>query len=73
MSKKLLLFAKEKGVFPHLGLGYIASYLRKYLNYYNISIEEATPQILEDKFNLIQYHKPYIIGFTCLTAEYNHI
>jgi radical SAM superfamily enzyme YgiQ (UPF0313 family) len=73
VTKKLLLFAKEKGVFPHLGLGYVASYLRKYLKYHNVFIEEATPQELEKQLKLIKDYKPDIIGFTCVTRDYNHI
>lgn len=73
MSKKLLLFAKESGVFPHLGLGYLASYLRKYLKYDDVFIEEATSQTLYGQLKLIKDYKPDIVGFTCVTRDHNHI
>lgn len=69
MSKKLLLFALHKGPILPLGLGYIASYLKKYLDYHNIAIELSEGGSFED----IEKYSPDIVGFTSVTRDYNKI
>jgi radical SAM superfamily enzyme YgiQ (UPF0313 family) len=71
MSERLLLFAPQNGIVPPLGLGYIASYLRKYLNYQDIAIV-CEPEI-KNQLKSIKRQKPDIIGFTCVTRDYYNI
>lgn len=69
MSKKLLLFALHKGPILPLGLGYIASYLKKYLTYDNIIIKLSGSGSYKD----IEKYSPDIVGFTSVTRDYNKI
>ena len=49
-----------------LGLGYLASYLKKYLNFDDIAIVNTGERTLEK----IIAHQPEIVGFTAYTAGY---
>ena len=49
-----------------LGLGYLASYLKKYLNFDDIAIVNTGERTLEK----IIEHQPEIVGFTAYTAGY---
>jgi radical SAM superfamily enzyme YgiQ (UPF0313 family) len=69
MEEKLLLFDLGRGKMPTLGLGYIASYLRKYLNYNHVAIEITD----RDQLEVIKKHKPDVVGFTAVTRNYNRI
>ena len=50
---------------PPLGLAYLASYLRKYLNFYNIVIVDK-----EDPIKKIKKEKPDIVGISSTTTEF---
>jgi len=50
-------------LFPPLGIGYIASYLKKHLNFNNIVIERYSDKLLS--------HKPDLIGMTSNTMNFN--
>jgi radical SAM superfamily enzyme YgiQ (UPF0313 family) len=69
MSKKLLLFGLHKGPILPLGLGYIAAYLKKYLDYENVAIELSETGSLED----VMRQHPDIVGFTSVTRDYNKV
>ncbi len=71
MNKKLVLVAFEKEEFPHLGLGYIASYLRGYGEYKNVNICELRPGTIEEKAKQIKSLKPDIVGFTSVTYNFS--
>ncbi len=51
---------------PPLGLGYLASYLKKYLDFHDIAIVNTGDRT----FQKIVAHQPDIIGFTAYTAGY---
>ncbi len=50
---------------PPLGLGYLASYLRKYGNFYNTVIVDK-----ENLFNRIKKEKPDVVGISCTTQDF---
>lgn len=54
---------------PALGLGYIASYLRKYNNVNEIKIIERSYEY--DIKELIEKYKPHIVGISSTTQEHN--
>jgi radical SAM superfamily enzyme YgiQ (UPF0313 family) len=63
--KLALVCLEENGLDPPLGLAYIASYLRKYGNFYNT--------IIVDKENIIERlrkEKPDVIGISAMTHEF---
>ncbi len=51
---------------PPLGLGYLASYLKKYLNFHDIAIINTGEQTLQKIID----QQPEIVGFTAYTAGY---
>lgn len=53
---------------PPLGLGYIASYLRKYSDFNNISIVEKESNLL----NSIIRRKPDIVGIASVSVQFNN-
>lgn len=63
---KLVLVNTWKAVYPPLGLGYIASYLDKYLNFNNIEIIDSSENPKEKIFR----SKPDVLGFTSTTPNY---
>jgi len=54
---------------PPLGLGYLASYLKKYIDFHDIAIVNTGEQTL----NKIIEHQPEIVGFTAYTAGYSDV
>lgn len=52
---------------PKLGLGYLASYLKKYLPKTSVSLSFAKDDLLSD----IQKNKPDIVGFSSMTHKFN--
>jgi len=54
---------------PPLGLAYLASYLRRYLNFDNTVIIDKEKNLLE----AIKREKPDIVGITSMSLEYNKI
>lgn len=67
--EKLTLVNTKPSVYPPLGLGYIAAYLIKYLNFDNIEIIESDADI----FSKISKSNPDIIGFTSVSPTYNQV
>ena len=68
---KLVLTAMEKTgseAWPPLGLAYIASYLKKYLDFNNIIIVNKE----KDPIRKILEQKPDIIGISAVTDEFPH-
>lgn len=53
---------------PPLGLCYIASYLKKYMNFDNVAIVDKEK---ENTFKVIKSHKPNIVGISSVTCEFN--
>jgi anaerobic magnesium-protoporphyrin IX monomethyl ester cyclase len=66
---KLVLTSLDTGRegHPPLGLGYIASYLREYLNFDSIAIVDKE----DDLFKTIKKHKPEIVGISSVTNKFN--
>jgi hypothetical protein len=63
MAKLVLVNYWSKGIGndkPPLGLGYLASYVKKYLNFHDIAIVNTGDQIFQ---KMIKY-SPGIVGFT---------
>ena len=63
------IIEEEKGVNPHLGLMYIASYLEKYTNY-DVEIFDAVVERVKDFKeikNLILEKNPDVVGITAMT------
>ena len=50
---------------PPLGLGYLASYLRKYGNFHNTALIDK-----ENLFNGIKKEKPDVVGISCTTLDF---
>jgi radical SAM superfamily enzyme YgiQ (UPF0313 family) len=67
--KKLTLVNTKPSIYPPLGLGYIAAYLIKYLNFNNIEIIESDT----DVFSKISKSKPDIVGFTSVSPTYSQV
>lgn len=66
---KLALVSLDKsGGTPPLGLAYIASYLRKYGNFYNTVIIDK-----EDPIKRIKKEKPDVVGISAVTGEYGNV
>ena len=69
MAKLVLVNHWSKGIGndkPPLGFGYLASYLKKYLNFHDIAIVNTGEHTLQK----IMDHQPEIVGFTAYTAGY---
>ena len=69
MAKLVLVNHWSKGIGndkPPLGLGYLAAYLKKYLNFHDIAIVNTGDQTLQKIID----HQPEIVGFTAYTAGY---
>ncbi|HEX77695.1 MAG TPA: B12-binding domain-containing radical SAM protein [Dehalococcoidia bacterium] len=64
--KKLVLVNPWKMIYPPLGLGYIASYLDKYLKSINIEIIDSSENLKEK----IIRSRPDVLGFTSSTPNY---
>ncbi len=69
MAKLVLVNHWSEGIGnnkPPLGLGYLASYLKKYLDFHDIAIVNTGDQTLQKIID----HQPEIVGFTAYTAGY---
>ncbi|MDP2726603.1 MAG: cobalamin-dependent protein, partial [Dehalococcoidia bacterium] len=66
---KLLLFSICEDILPPLGILYIASYLREYLGWQDISVETAAT----DQLQRIKQHRPDIVGFTSVTRDWKKV
>lgn len=69
MAKLVLVNHWSEGIGnnkPPLGLGYLASYLKKYLNFHDIAIVNTGDQTLQKIID----QQPEIVGFTAYTAGY---
>jgi len=69
MAKLVLVNHWSKGIGnnkPPLGLGYLASYLKKYLDFHDVAIVNTGDQTLQKIIN----HQPEMVGFTAYTAGY---
>jgi radical SAM superfamily enzyme YgiQ (UPF0313 family) len=63
--KLALVSLDKRGALPPLGLGYIASYLRKYLNFYDTVIVDK-----EDFIKKIIKEKPDMVGISSVTEYF---
>jgi len=52
---------------PPLGMCYVASYLKKYLNFDSIAVVEKEQNLLEQ----IKKHRPEIVGISSVSLEFN--
>lgn len=69
MMKKLTLVSVKPSIYPPLGLGYIAAYLKKYSHFDDIEIIEAEIDVVSK----ILKSKPDIVGFTSVTPTYQQV
>lgn len=72
MTKLILIEAIDlssmrETTFPPLGLAYLASYLAKYMNFYDTAIIENPKQTLEE----LVKHKPNIVGISSVTQNFD--
>ncbi len=67
--EKLTLVNTKPSIYPPLGLGYIAAYLIKNLNFDNIEIIESDT----DVFSKISKSKPDVVGFTSVSPNYSQV
>ncbi|MBN2088801.1 cobalamin-dependent protein, partial [candidate division KSB1 bacterium] len=69
MAKLVLVNHWSEGIGNNklpLGLGYLAAYLKKYLNFHDLAIVNTG----EQTFEKIAAHQPEIVGLTAYTAGY---
>ncbi|MBN1348761.1 B12-binding domain-containing radical SAM protein [candidate division KSB1 bacterium] len=69
MAKLVLVNVWSEGIGnnkPPLGLGYLAAYLKTYLDFHDIAVVNTGDRILEK----ISAEKPSLVGFTAYTAGY---